>query len=590
DAIIQATFAYIRLIQEKGIATWRFKEQQQLAQMDFNFKEKRAGIHEVTGLASQLQHYPTRDILLAPYLFEEYRPDLIRALLNKLTPKNMVLMLVAKGIQTEKVTPWFETPYKINPVTPEEINRWSHPPTDTTLSLPTPNPFIAQDLSIKPNLAENVLPQRITMGKGLTLWHLQDTGFKTPRADFYFTIRSVKANDTPAHRLLTEFYVRTVNDQLGEFSYPAYLAGLDYQLYRHVRGLSVRISGYQDKQPELLKAIIKTLKQPRLSEDKFAIFKNEMSRGLENSQKDQPYNQALGWISKLTLLSDWNEEQLKPVLDSLTLKDLKTFLVEFQQQIEVVALANGNLDAEEAKKMATLLQVEFIQSDNIQAVPHQPVIRLTQNTPFLYSFDVKHPDSAITTFIQGEDKTISTTARFALFNQVLSAPFYQALRTQQQRGYIVFATGMNLMDVPATALVIQSPNTSAVELGHHIDAFLTKFNTQVQKMTEEEFSKHQSALITRIMEKETRLSERSSRLWHEIDRENYEFNQREKLAQAVSTYSLGQFKQEYKSYLIGDSRRSLTVMANGERFPVQAEAINQYHPIKKRDDLPPAFF
>ena len=593
DQVIQTTFAYIRLILDQGINAWRFKEQQRLAQMDFDFKENGRGIHEVTTLATQLHHYPTQDLLRAPYLFEHFDPQLIQKLIAKLRPENMIVMLVAKEAQTDQLTDWFKTPHSISSISPEQIAGWLTPLPEnlqTQLTLPEANPFIAQDLSVKPNLAKGALPLRVKIADGLTLWHLQDTSFNTPRADFYFAIRSPKANDTPAHRLLTELYIKAVNDQLSEFSYPAYLAGLNYQLYRHVRGLSVRISGYQDKQLVLLEDISKKLKTPVLREEKFAIFKNEISRDLENAQKDQPYNQSLSQVSELMLLSAWPEQELIRTLNALTLADLEAFIREYQEKIEIVALANGNLTLDDAKRMAQLLQHEFLSTAAAQPVPHQPMIKLPTNKALLHSLKVDHPDSAITAYIQGDDKSVSTAARFALFNQVLSAPFYQALRTEQQRGYIVFATSMNLMDVPATALVIQSPNTSAVDLAHHIDEFLRHFNAQVQTMSKAEFSKHQNALVTRILEQETRLSERSGRLWQEIDRENYQFDQRERLAATVSAYSLDNFKQEYSDYFLGEKKRSLTVMANGERFPLDLKAIKTYISVKTRDALPQRFF
>ena len=43
-----------------------------------------------------------------------------------------------------------------------------------------------------------------------------------------------------------------VNDQLNSFSYPADIAGLSYSLYKHIRGFTVRVSGYSDKQDLLL--------------------------------------------------------------------------------------------------------------------------------------------------------------------------------------------------------------------------------------------------------------------------------------------------------------------------------------------------
>lgn len=590
NAVVQALFAKIQQLREQGIRQWRFDEQRRLAQMDFDFKEKEASIHYVTRLAGRLHDYPVAEVLQAPYLMDQFRPALLAEITGKLTPENMILMTTALGFEADRTTQWFSTPYRIEPISAQQLSAWQKPQPIAALALPEPNPFIPSQLQIDTGLTTFDLPQRIDISNGLSLWYSPDTRFGTPRADFYFSVRSPLANNSAANHLLTRLYVRAVNDQLSEFSYPAYLAGLNYQLYSHVRGISVRISGYSDKQPVLLEKITEILSKPVVSAAKFAVFKDEISRELDNAQRDTPYNQALDWLSKLVLTSSWEETQLQAALASLTVDDLNRFIAAYSKKIEVVALANGNLSEQEATEMAQVIRRNILPGATAVPVKHQPVIRLETGESALYSFTVDHPDSALVVYLQAEDKSPVSQARFALFSQLLSAPFYEELRTVQQRGYIVFATPVNYMDVPAMALVIQSPNTGATDLAAHVQAFLNDFDRRVQALTEEEINRHKNALITRIMEKETRLAQRSSRLWREIDRENYRFDQREQLVAAIGDFSLARLKADYRSYLLGGQRRPLTIMANGERFPASAQALENYQLIRSRADLAQQFF
>lgn len=590
DAIVEAVFAYIQLIKQQGIEPWRFQEQKRLAKMEFDYKENGANIHYVTTLASRLHHYPKAEVLRAPYSMDQFKPELIAQLLERMTPDNMILTRVAKGFKTDDVSPWFEAPYARRPVSEEQLTAWRSPPLYSHLTLPQENPFIPEDLSVRTDTDSNTIPIASEVAQGMTLLHRKDVSFNTPRANFYFAIRSPRANDSPEHALLTELYVKSVNDQLSEFSYPAYLAGLNYQLYNHVRGITVRISGYQDKQDVLLEAIKDALQQPEINADKFAIFKDELARKLENAQNDRPYNQTLDRVSKLLLLSSWTDQQLKTALEPLEPADLRAFIPDFLDSIEIVALANGNLEAAEAQQMAQGLAQRFLKQSNTQAVAHQPVIKLNNDKPGLHHFNVNHADSAIVSYIQGKDKSITMRARFALFNQILSAPFYQALRTEQQRGYIVFSTPMTLMDVPALGLVIQSPNTAGVELEAHINQFLSDFDSQVQAMSQSDFEQHKKSLVSRLLEKETRLAQRSNRYWYEIDRENYAFDTRDRLAEAVMQFPLAQLKQDYRNYLLQGDKRSLTIIANGERFSADKIELKDYQLIEERADLPQDFF
>lgn len=590
DAILEAIFAYIWLIKERGIESWRFKEQQRLSEMEFDFKENGSNMHYVTTLASRLHHYPESEVLRAPYSMDRFEPELIAQLLAQMTPDNMILTRVAKGLKTDSVSPWFNAPYAHHPISSRQLADWQSPPSYKELKLPEENPFIPENLSVKSDTDNSPIPVASNIMQGITLLHRKDVSFNTPRANFYFAIRSPKANDSPEHALLTELYVKAANDQLSEFSYPAYLAGLNYRLYNHVRGITVRISGYQDKQDVLLDAIKEVLHRPEINGDRFAIFKDELIRKLDNAQNDRPYNQTLDRVSKLLLLSSWTDQQLKDALKPLEPADLRAFIPEFLESIEIVALANGNLETSEAQQMAQGLAHQFLQEANRAKVAHQPVIRLDNGKPALHHFNVNHADSAIVSYIQGDDKSIATRARFALFNQILSAPFYQALRTEQQRGYIVFSTPMTLMDVPALGLVIQSPNTSGIELGEHIDQFLSDFDSKIQAMSPSDFEQHKQSLISRILEKETRLSQRSNRYWYEIDRENYAFDTRDRLAEAVMQFPLAQLKQDYRSYLLQGNKRGLTIIANGDRFSVNEKDLEAYRMIEERADLVQDFF
>ncbi len=590
DAVIQALFNQINLVKQQGIDQWRFDEQRKLSEIEFEFKEKNSAVHDATSLARQMHHYPIKDVLRAQYLLEDYDAQLLRQIIDRLQPENMLLTLIAKGLETNQTTQWFNTPYQVSPISSEQITGWVHPLPESVLALPPANPFIPDNLAINSAANGSKIPKRVAFEAGLELWHRLDTEFKTPRADFYFAIRSPIANDTARHALLTDLYVKTVNDQLSEFSYPAYLAGLNYNLYKHVRGMTVKISGYHDRQIRMLDEISKALKNPRVQDEKFAVFKDEIERKLRNQQKERPYNQALDKISKLLLESSWTEQQLLSALESIQADDLRAFTANYLNTIELVALANGNLDLREAKEMAGMLAQYFLTNSHTKMVAHQPVIKLPKSASLIAPFEVPHPDSALTVYYQGENKEIETAARYALYNQLLSAPFYEMLRTQQQRGYIVFSTPMNLMDVPALSLVIQSPNTSAIELAEHTNTFLKGFNEQLKQMTEQEFNTHIQALRSTILEKETRLSQRSNRFWHEIDRSNAAFNRRERLASAVEAYSLDELRQAFANELLGHGKRKLTILANGERFPLSVDTVDKATVIKARRDLPNSYF
>src|SRR5690554_1702665 len=70
EEIVALAFRYIDIIRDQGISQNRFEEMQQLARIDFRFREQSEPMHEVMRLSSQLQDYPADDLLSAPWLME----------------------------------------------------------------------------------------------------------------------------------------------------------------------------------------------------------------------------------------------------------------------------------------------------------------------------------------------------------------------------------------------------------------------------------------------------------------------------------------------------------------------------------------
>lgn len=559
DAVTRALFQSIELIKQQGIEKWRYQEQAQLAQLGFEFQENGNNMHYVTRLASQLKYVPTAEILSAPYQMSDYEPQLIASYLAALRPDNMLMMVVAKNLPTDQISQHFSAHYATSPISEQQQKAWLNAPANNAITLPKANPFIPTRLNLvqSSSIAAQKPKQGIT-NSGISYWHSIDTSFKTPKTDFYFTLRSPLANQSAVNVALTALYVKSVNEQLNEFSYPASLAGLGYQLYPHVRGISVRISGYNDKQPRLLEEILTALTNPAI-DTAFNRHKEELLRSWNNALKQKPYNQSLSKTSQLITSPSWSEVQLIEALKPLQADDLQQFSQRFLQQLAIEVLGNGNISDQEMSRRVQQLENGLTQQRPVQAIARPQVRKLPTKQNLLYPFEVKHNDNAVTQYIQGESKDIATRARFALFNQILSTPFFHELRTRQQLGYIVFSSPMSLLDVPALTFTVQSPNSSPEKIVSAIDDFIAEGSNILNGLDETALNAHKRALIGNIMAKDTRLSQRSDRYWREIDRENFQFDSREQLVTAIQTIDLATLKAAYQHDFIENSRQLTSI-------------------------------
>lgn len=586
--IASHVFQYLRLIEKRGIKQWIFDEQKRISEIDFRFQEKPAPISYVRSLASNLQIYPASDVLYGPYAMDKYDPTLIRYFLARLTPDNVLVTVNAKDLQTNMQDPWFDTAYQVTGLGSDIIERLQNDEPDPLLAIPKRNVFLPTDLSVKLPKEVTSKPIQLKKSRGFELWFQQDNTFRVPRADFYFSIRSKSANDSPEHAVLTQLYVKIVNDQLNEFSYPAYLAGLTYDLYKHLRGFTVRISGYNDKQALLLSHIVEALTSPIIKPERFAIAKDELGRRLRNERREPPHRQTVSEVSRLLLKPHWTGERRLTAMQRLTVKDLEEFIPKLLSRIEVVILAHGNLYRRDALDLAKVLEEKLISKSTPISVPPGQVVKLPGAKQYVRQLEIDHPDSAITIYVQGANRSYTTKAMVSLTAQVLSSPFYNDLRTDKQLGYIVFATSMPLLEVPGMVFIVQSPITDPIELETHIERFLLDYYESVARMSETDFEKHRQGLLARILEKDKRLRTRSNRYWTELDRENYNFDSRRQLADAVRLITKDEFVKFYKRFLLSENRKRIVARSTGDQHKMEfaeKERAQKYIVIRDPDSF-----
>ena len=558
--IVQLFFHTVDLLKQEGVRESLYNEERQQLQTRFQFADKAEPIHYVGQLARTMQERPLENVINSRYMLEQFDADLIQSYLAQITTDNMLVTVISNDQQTDRQGPNFKVDYSLRGLNPTELAQLTAAAPENQLAVRNQNPFIAQDLAVKPLRDKSDKPEVILRREGVTLWHQQDPEFHTPKSDFYFTILSDKANLNPRSAVLTALYTRMVQDQLNETLYDASMAGLSTRIYPHMRGVSVRISGYSDKQDLLLKEVVKALSQPTLDDQRFDLIKQAYREQLANTRKDKPFNQTISEIMQL-LLPQWSPGEKEQALAGLTVEELKEFVPQLLNETELRLLAHGNLLQEDAVALTQTVEKRLFNDHGHRSLAATPVVKLRKDSHLVQTLNVDHNDSAISVYFQGENSDLKTRAQFALLSEMVASPFYTRLRTEEQLGYVVFGTPLPLRKAPGMALVVQSPVANPVKLEDHIDRFLQEMQQNLVEMKPEQLDRYKQSLISRILKRENSLSERSNRYWAEIDRDGKDFNSREELAEAVASLDLNDLVNCYQ----GMSSRRLTVRSFGQK-------------------------
>jgi len=580
DDISDIVFQYIRLLQQTEMQQWLYEEQQQQARLKFRYQEKRNASHTVTDLARNLQYYAPQDVLRGTYLMEHSEPELTQSLLQLLTPERVLISITSQDASTDQTEKNYHVDYAINPITPELITRWSNSPINPALKLPTPNPFIPDQLELKKAATETTHPQLIPQSHDMQVWHQLDTSFNVPRSNLFLALHSPIANKSPRDALLSSLLASIISKQLNSYAYPASLAGLHYSIHATERGLSISLSGYDQKQPALLERIVEALKKPEITEQRFTILKNRFQQSLSNAQKQQPFQQILADIKRTLVENRWTNEQKLAALSTLTVQDLIEFSAQFLKQLQPTLLIQGNTTAQETQKIADFIHAQLVLSKENLQVPAAKIIQLKENSLNAHHLNIDNQDAALALYFQGPNKSIAAQAKMQLLGRIISSAFFADLRTRQQLGYNLGAAALPMKDVPGMIFILQSPVISATEIESRVKTFITAFLQDLKNLATEELETYKTGLITHLLEKDKNLQKRSYRNWLEIDRKNYDFDTQERIASAVKTIDKAGLVQAYKSWLI-DNPRQFRSYALGTKFI--KEDFSDVQPITDND-------
>lgn len=568
DEIIDIIFQYIRLLQNSDIQEWLFQEQSQMSTLQFRYQEPQDASSTVTSLARNLQYYPAQDVLRGPYIIEQYKPEITRQLLDLLTPDRVLIALNTQSVNTNKTEKYYQVDYAIKEINPQLINRWSASPINPGLTLPAQNPFIPDELELKTvsGKTESAHPALIQQSLNMQLWHQLDTSFNVPRSNLYIALQSPIANISPRNSLLTALLTGIITKQLNSYAYPARLAGLNYSVYPTERGLSISLSGYDQKQTVLLDRIVAALKAPEITEKRFNILKARYQQKLSNAKKQQPFQQVLADLKRSLIERRWTNEQKLVSLANLTIKDLDDFSAHFLQQLDITLLMQGNVTEGEARQIASFVEQALSSDAGVQIeVGPAAVIQLEKNSLSSRKLTIDNHDATLALYFQAPDKTVASQAEAQLLGRIISSAFFADLRTQQQLGYNLGAAALPMKDVPGILYILQSPVISALEIEHRFKNFTQSFQQDLKKLSAEDLEYYKSGLITHLLEKDKSLHKRSYRNWLEIDRDNKDFDTRERIAEAVATIDKTRLINVYQDWLI-DHPRVFRIYALGNQF------------------------
>ncbi|RUO63541.1 insulinase family protein [Pseudidiomarina insulisalsae] len=589
ETITAMLMQYLELIKAQGVDEKYYAEIKTSLQNQFRFLEKSDEFGYVSNLAEAMQNVPAAMAIAAPFHYERFDAEAIRKVLDQLTPERLRIWYVSQQEPHDSELYYYDGKYKVVDISADEQSSWQQ-----ALNLPMHLPAVNNLLPENFELVAETQPEKpevVVEQDGITVWHYpsedfadQPRGWMSIHMNYPNALQSAKAD------VLLSLWRDLYNLQQSALATEAGIAGMNLSLAANT-GLTLRVGGFTDKQPVLLEQALAEL-IVSVNEQNFTQAVDRYVRALQNQDKQFPFYQAFGAYNRLIREGNFNTEQLISTAQSLTANDLEVFMHEFLQQnnTRIFAFGNYNQAALEnvVAKVANALPAERQNVAYETAAFWLP----QQDKTVVWQEDIDVADVGLIDVHVNPTPGYATYAAATVLKGHFSNVAFDRLRTEEQLAYAVGGTATRLDDYTGFAMYIQTPVKDVAAMQARFDAFRDEYATVLAELTEAEFEQLKSSTLVTLKEPPKNMSEEAAPLISDWYREEFEFDSKQRLIDAVELVTLADVRKFYQDTMQNPSAARINVQMRGTKFAEQpfaefaeqttVEQLSEFHEQMKK--------
>ena len=564
--IVLATLDYIELMKESGHQSHVYNELKTMAELEEIYGSKGEGMWRATQLANEAMMYPLEDAGRINFIFKDNSKDTFESLLTHLTPDNMLVVLTAKGVETDKKEHHYQAPYSYTENT-EFYQALTSPSPRADFTIAEVNPFIPESASV-PNreIKEGVLPVSLINSGGANLYFGVDHEFLRPKGVISFKILFSEDVMTLKHRVYLKLYSACVNESLNELGYPAKQAGLNYSFREGYEGIFLNVSGYSESAMTLYEMILDHMVDFSITEDQFNGVKDKIIRDYQNFSLSDAHQQTREKGADIFNHVKYSWEESLPVAQEATLSDIHNYGNTLYEKTFVEGLVYGDFKESDARralrifneksnttdiKRTDAFDLKFLDQSKSEEI--QYIGKLSVNNSCFYR-----------EYVLGDD-TPEMRATSMVISQALQQPFYTEMRTNQQLGYIVWSYIRNRDDTYYLSFVIQSGAFTADDVNQRADDFIASTPELLAAMDKETFQQLKESAIEQLEKKPMSISERARKFERFIFEHDADFQRDQKTIAALEMLQQSSTVELLSNTVGVDSRRMVNFLMFAEQ-------------------------
>lgn len=578
--ITRVVMQFINKIKKEGVDKRYFKEIKTSLANQFRFLEKGNAFNYVSNLADEMQSYPVKNVISAPYTYESFDSEKIHNALAQLNENRLRVWYVSKQEPHEKQMHFYDAKYKITDIESKEVKSWYEAP-KVALALPKVNTLLPEGFDIKTSAKnKQSKPEIVYDENSIKVWQYPSQAFQSqPKGVLRVYFNSPERQSSIQGQILFSLWADIYNIQQSALATEASIAGMNMSV-RDANGMELSVNGFTDKQPLLLEKGLAALKVS-VNETSFNQAVDRYVRGLKNLEKQFPIRQLFGYMNDVIYSDGYDSKQLISAAKELKLQDFRHFIEQVMANNHIRVFAFGNYGKRDVKSYVSLIKKHL--PENRKATP------FTRNKTWLpakgetisFKKDLEVADVAIFDLQIHPEPSVKQEARAQVLRGHLRTAAFDKLRTEEQLAYAVTAIATKIKDYTALGFAIQTPVKNVVDMQKRFDDFKQEYTDKLNTVTAEEFAQLKNSVLVSLKEKPKNLSEELSPMLTDWYQEKWGFDTRDKLIAEVEKVTLDDIKTFYQETVSGSDAARLSIQLRGSKFSQDGFAkISQEKEIK----------
>ena len=528
DEVIAAVFSYLNTLRTQGIDKSYFDEVAHVLDLDFRYPSITRDMDYIEWLVDTMLRVPVADVLDAPYIADRYDPQAIKARLEGMTPQNARIWFISPNEPHNKTAYFVDAPYQVDKIGSERFSKWQAESDKITLSLPVLNPYIPDDFSlIKPD-KKYERPEELLNQPGLRVFYMPSQYYADePKANITLALRNKATVDSAQNQVLFALNDYLAGVALDELSSQASVGGISFSTGED-DGVTFSASGFTQRLPKLMKQLLEGYASFTPTEQQLEQAKSWYLERLDSAEKGKAFELAIQPAQLLSRLPYTQRSERRKLLPAITLKQLLDYRKMLLEQSTPELLVVGNMTPEAVNNLAEQVRQQL----NCEGHSwwHSEFIKVDKKALANLQKTGSSTDSALAAvYVPVGFDEHQSMASSSMLSQIIQPWFYNQLRTEEQLGYAVFAFQMPVGRQWGIGFLLQSNVKQPAYLLQRFEAFYPSAEKRLRALSKEDFAQYQAAMINELKQRPQTLDEEAGRYSKDFNRENYQFDTREKV-------------------------------------------------------------